>query len=68
MENSTDIGYLHFGEGSEPRQTVSVKVRCLHSDNWQAFYAAKWRKVYIQKGKTFLKMHNKNIQIQIEGV
>ena len=75
MDNVTNdsFGWLHHKairkDGTNDSfYTERVKVRHLYADNWQVYFEGKWRKVYIQVKKTFIKYQNQNIEIQIEGV
>lgn len=70
MKNqSNEYGYLQHGEGtSGPFRTEKVKVKHLYADNWQVFFEGKWRKVYIQVNRTFIKYQGNKITVSIDGV
>ena len=70
---TVDFGYLHHvairKDGTRDSFcTELVQVKHLFADNWQAYFEGKWRKVYIQVNRTFIKFKGEKITIEIEGV
>lgn len=63
------IGYLQHKAGPNgPFRTESVTVKNEYGDKWLAHFEGKWRRVFIQVGKTYIRYQGEKIVIQIDGV
>lgn len=65
-----DTGYLQHKAGpTGPFSTESVKVRHLGMlDQYQAWFEGKWRKIYVQANRTYIRYRGEKITIQVDGV
>ena len=66
------IGYLQHGKetpGPYVTEVVGVKQDVWpNADKWLARYENKWRRVFVQVNRTYIKYNGEKITIQIEGV
>lgn len=66
------IGYLQHGHGYGPYRNSlrTERVNIMHqgADRYMAWFEGRWRRVYIQVKRTFIRYQGESITIQIEGV
>lgn len=67
-----EYGYLQHGTAPGPFSTEVVPVKMSESwptyGTWYARFANKWRKVYVNMGRTWIVHQCEKITIKIEGV
>lgn len=63
-----EYGYLQHGQSPGPFLTEAVRIKHLYADQWQAWYEGKWRTVFVQVNRTYIRVKGERITIQIEGV
>lgn len=63
------FGYLqHKASDVGPFRTERVAIKHEHSDRYLAMFEGRWRRVYINVGRTFIRYQGERITIQIEGL
>jgi hypothetical protein len=67
----TDTGYLQHGHAPGPYITMSVPIKqdvWPNAHRWLARYPDRWRVVYVQVNRTFIRYKGEKITILIDGV
>lgn len=61
-------GYLQHKAGPKgPYRTERVEVRHGYLDHYLVFFEGRWRRVYIQVDRLFIRYRGERITVQIEG-